>query len=111
MHMTTRTSMMIRSALMVLFGGSPLVAAAGPGNFVQDPQRLAQALLVREAPAPSGIRIITSTSRLDPQQQAIRLLTGNANRAAGSTATASAGLGARNFDSHEAARRLLGRGV
>jgi hypothetical protein len=109
--MSSNTSMMVRSALIVLAGVGPMVASASPGGPVQDPQHLAQALLVKEAPAASTVRTSASAAPLDPQQQAIRLLTGNSSGAPASIVSVRSAVGARNFDSHEAARRLLGRGV
>jgi hypothetical protein len=108
---TNISSMIVRSALIALAGVGSMTASANPGTSVQDPQRLAQALLVKEPPAASGLRATASTPVLDPQQQAIRLLTGNSGGVSGSPVSARSGVGARNFDSHEAARRLLGRGV
>jgi hypothetical protein len=109
--MSSNTSMIVRSALIVLAGVGPMVASASPGSPVQDPQHLAQALLVKEAPAASGVRTSASTTRLDPQQQAIRLLTGNSTGAPASIVSVRSTVGAQNFDGHELARRLLGRGV
>jgi hypothetical protein len=109
--MSSNTSMIVRSALIVLAGVGSMAASANSGTQAQDPQHLAQTLLVKETPAASRVRTTASTPVLDPQQQAIRLLTGNSSGVSGSPVSTRSGVGAQNFDSHEAARRLLGRGV